>query len=88
VPYFAGARLLLRPGGRVAILESRLEGVAARWINQHGTVPLRVQAEMTQAGYELLETHDLVHGHWFALFGPDLVAHPPSTLRRLATVRR
>jgi predicted methyltransferase len=34
IRYFADARALLRPGGRVAILESRLEGIAARWINR------------------------------------------------------
>ena len=68
VRYFAEARALLRPLGRVAILESRLEGVAARWMNPHGSVPGRVQAEMSQAGYELVETLDVVHGHWFAVF--------------------
>lgn len=68
VRYFAEARSLLRPGGRVAILESRLEGVAARWMNPHGSVPGRVQTQMSRAGYELVETHDLVHGHWFAVF--------------------
>jgi len=68
VRYFAEARSLLRPGGRVAILESRLEGVAARWLNPHGSVPGRVHAEMGRAGYELVETHDIVHGHWFAVF--------------------
>ncbi len=69
VPYFTGVRPLLRPGGRVAILESRLEGVAARWMNPHGSVPRRVRAVMTQAGYELLETHEVVQGHWFGVFG-------------------
>jgi ubiquinone/menaquinone biosynthesis C-methylase UbiE len=68
VRYFAEARALLRPGGRIAILESRLEGVAARWINPHGSVPGRVSAEMSRAGYELVETHDVVSGHWFAVF--------------------
>ena len=72
VPYFADARSLLRPGGRVAILESRLEGVAARWMNPHGSVASRVTAQMSRAGYELVETHDIVHGHWFAVFK----AHP------------
>jgi SAM-dependent methyltransferase len=66
--YFSDARALLRPGGRVAILESRLEGLVARWMNPHGSVPGRVEAQMARAGYELLETHDLVHGHWFAVF--------------------
>lgn len=68
VRYFAEVRSLLRPGGRVAILESRLEGLAARWMNPHGSVPDRVAKEMGQAGYELAETHDIVHGHWFGVF--------------------
>ena len=71
VRYFADARSLLRPGGRVAILESRLEGVAARWMNPHGSVPGRVHAQMSRAGYKLVETTDLVHGHWFAIFKVD-----------------
>ena len=68
VRYFAEARSLLRPRGRVAILESRLEGPAARWVNPHGSVPDRVRDQMSRAGYELAETHDLVRGHWLALF--------------------
>ncbi|MGI8929136.1 MAG: class I SAM-dependent methyltransferase, partial [Candidatus Limnocylindrales bacterium] len=68
VRYFAEARSLLRPGGRVAILESRLEGLAARWMNPHGSMPDRVHAQMSRAGYELVDTHDVVHGHWFAVF--------------------
>lgn len=68
VEYFAEARSLIRPDGRVAILESRLEGVAAKWMNPHGSVPSRVQAQMAQAGYTLVETHDIVYGHLFALF--------------------
>jgi predicted methyltransferase len=71
VRYFADARATLRPTGRVAILESRLEGVAARWLNPHGSVPGRVHAQMSQAGYRLVETIDLVHGHWFAIFKVD-----------------
>ena len=68
VRYFADARSLIRSGGRVAILESRLEGLAARWMNPHGSVPSRVHAQMRRAGYELVETHDIVYGHWFAVF--------------------
>jgi precorrin-6B methylase 2 len=68
VDYFAGALSLLRPAGHVAILESRLEGVAARWINPHGSVPGRVLLQMRLAGYELVGTHDVVNGHWFAIF--------------------
>jgi SAM-dependent methyltransferase len=68
VRYFKEARPLLRAGGRVAILESRLEGIAAPWMNPHGSVPDRVQTHMRRAGYQLVETHDIVHGHWFAVF--------------------
>ena len=68
VRYFKGVRAMLRPGGRVAILESRLEGAAARWVNPHGSVSDRVHAQMRRAGYELIKTHDLVYGHWFAVF--------------------
>jgi predicted methyltransferase len=66
--YFAEARMLLRPGARVAILESRREGLLARWHGRHATSPDRVLREMTDAGYRLVATHDLVRGYWFALF--------------------
>ena len=36
--------------------------------NPHGSVPARVVDEMTRAGYELVQTHDLVRGHWFGVF--------------------
>jgi len=66
--YFAEARSMIRPGGRVAILESRLEGIAARRMNPHGSVPSRVVTQMRAAGYKLVETHDIVYGHWFGVF--------------------
>lgn len=66
--YFKEARSLLRPTGRVAILKSRLEGPLARLMNPHGSVPSRVSGEMSRAGYEPIETHEFVDGHWFAIF--------------------
>ncbi len=86
VRYFADARALLNPGGRVAILESRLEGVAARWMNTHGSVPSRVHAEMSRAGFELIDKHDVVKGHWFAVFRvhPAADTRPDSGARRSA----
>jgi predicted methyltransferase len=66
--YFAEARKHLRPGARVAILESRREGLLARWLGPHATSPDQVQREMTEAGYRLVATHDVVHGYWFGVF--------------------
>jgi ubiquinone/menaquinone biosynthesis C-methylase UbiE len=66
--YFAEARSHLRPAARVAILESRREGVLARWLAPHASDPRQVQREMTEAGYELATTHDLVPGYWFGVF--------------------
>jgi predicted methyltransferase len=80
VRYFGQVRSLLRPGGRVAILESRLEGIAAEWMNPHGSVPSRLISQMHRAGYDLAETHDTVHGHFFGIFE---IRHGP-TRRRLA----
>jgi ubiquinone/menaquinone biosynthesis C-methylase UbiE len=68
--YFAEARFHLRPGARVAILESRREGVLARWLAPHATSPRRVQREMTQAGYRLVATHDVVTGYWYSVWTP------------------
>jgi ubiquinone/menaquinone biosynthesis C-methylase UbiE len=74
--YFAEARASLRPGARVAILESRREGVLARWLGRHGTPPRRLLREMTNAGYRLISTHDVVRGYWFGLFDLAAVDRP------------
>jgi len=66
--YFTEARTQLPPSARVAILESRREGLLARWRGLHATSPRRVMDEMTAAGYRLIETHDVVRGYWYALF--------------------
>ena len=66
--YFADARTHLRPGARVAILESRREGLLARWQAFHASSPRQVQREMTDAGYRLIATHDVVYGYWFGIF--------------------
>ena len=69
--YFTAARSQLRPGGRVAILESRREGLLARWLAPHATDPRKVQREMEAAGYRLVATHDVVPGYWFGVFEAD-----------------
>jgi predicted methyltransferase len=66
--YFAEARTNLRPGARIAILESRREGLLARWQAFHASSPRQVQREMTDAGYRLVATHDVVYGYWYGIF--------------------
>jgi ubiquinone/menaquinone biosynthesis C-methylase UbiE len=66
--YFVAARRHLRPGGRVAILESRHEGLLAGLRGRHGSSPKRLLREMTEAGYRLMETHAIVRGHFFGEF--------------------
>lgn len=66
--YFAEARAHLRPGARVAILESRREGLLARWLGPHASSPRSIRHEMSDAGYRLNSTHDVVRGYWFGVF--------------------
>jgi arsenite methyltransferase len=66
--YFAQAQAHLLPKARVAILESRRQGLLARWLGRHASPPPRLVREMTDAGYRLIATHDVVRGHWFGLF--------------------
>jgi predicted methyltransferase len=66
--YFAEARVHLRPGARVAVLEARREGVLAPWLGRHASSPRRVLREMKEAGYRLIATHDVVSGYWFGVF--------------------
>jgi predicted methyltransferase len=68
VDYFAAVRSFLRPGGRVAILESRREGLLARRLGRHAYPPGRIRSEMARAGFELKMTYDLVPGYWFGVF--------------------
>ncbi len=66
--YFAEARAHLRPDARVAILESRREGLLAPWLAPHASSPHQVLREMRDAGYRLIATHDVVRGYWYGLF--------------------
>jgi predicted methyltransferase len=66
--YFAEARKHLLPGARVAILESRRQGLLARRILRHASSPGRLQREMEDAGYRLTSTHEVVPGYFFGFF--------------------
>lgn len=74
LPYFSAARAFIKPGGRVAILESRREGLLGRWMGRHGSSSKEVRAVMAEAGFDVTATHDhVVTGHWFGEFAvrPD-----------------
>ncbi len=49
-------------------LESRREGLLARWLAPHASSPHRVVRDMTDAGYRLIATHDIVRGYWYGEF--------------------
>lgn len=66
--YFTDARTHLRPGATVAILEARRQGLLAPWQGLHASSPRAIHREMTDAGYRLTSTHDVVRGYWFGLF--------------------
>jgi len=70
--YFADARTHLRPGAKVAILESRREGLLAPWRGRHASSPQRLVRQMAKAGYRLRATHDLVRGYFFGEFEVDV----------------
>lgn len=66
--YFARLRDRLRPGGRIAILESR-PGLYLR-VPGHATPPAEIQRTMERAGYGLVDSADLVGGSSLQTFGP------------------
>lgn len=67
--YFAALIALLRPGGRVVIVESRGEGFLGRLFG-HATPPARIREEMAQAGYRLDADHDFLERQSFQVFRP------------------
>jgi arsenite methyltransferase len=68
--YFADVRAVLKPGGRVAILESRPAGLFARLFG-HATDPAVVRGAMERAGYRLVASHDFVERRSFQIFTPS-----------------
>ena len=67
VAYFRKLRPVLRPGGRVAIIEFDKQGW---WLRSHATPPALIQSELDQAGYRLVADHDFLERQSFLIFEP------------------
>ena len=64
--YFANAKKVLRPGGRVAITEVE----KASFPGGHATPPEKIASEMNAAGYTLVEQLPFLERQSFQVFAP------------------
>jgi len=67
--YFTTLRTMLAPGGRVAIIDFRLDSPAGP-PRQHRIASKKVAQEMAQAGYRLAGEHTFLPNQYFLIFQP------------------
>lgn len=67
--YFERLKSSLHPGGRVAIVDFRLDSPTGPPV-QHRIPPEQVKAEMERAGYRLAEQPDFLPYQYFLVFAP------------------
>ena len=65
IAYFERVKAMLRPGGRVAIVDFRLESERGP---AHKLAPDIVEKEMAQAGYRVGARHDFLPDQYFLVF--------------------
>lgn len=69
--YFRKLRASLKPGGRIAIIDFRLDSPSGPPKNTR-IAPDRVKAEFKQAGYALSEDHAFLPNQYFLIFKPGV----------------
>ncbi len=69
--YFRKLRSSLKPGGRVAIIDFRMDSPSGP--PKHARIaPERVKSEFTKAGYSLAEEHSFLPRQYFLIFKPGV----------------
>jgi predicted methyltransferase len=67
--YFERLKAALRPGGKIAIIDFRLDSPTGPPV-KHRIPPDQVKAEMERAGYRLEEQPDFLPNQYFLVFAP------------------
>lgn len=65
IAYFDRLRSRLRPGGRVAVVDFRLESERGP---DHKLAPEIVESELAQSGYRVVSRHDFLPDQYFLIF--------------------
>ncbi len=77
--YFRSVEHLLKPGGRVAVIDWREGDLPEGPGADHKLAPKQVISEMKAAGYDIAERHTMLPYQYFLVFRPSVAAGDPPT---------